>query len=240
MFLHFCLAFPEPRPWCRGVARQVLLYVPAALIFLAFMAFSTGAMKISVPLVELRWMMDRAWMVAWTLHYLIGALVLSSEYSRTEDMVVRQQLKWLRNGAFCGILPFAVFYVLPYVLGAVPNSYMKMSVLSVGLIPLTLAYAIVRYRLMDVDIIFRRGYAYTLATLVVLAGFYGIVFSLGALVKQNFQDLGNTRLMPVILITPFLSQPTRNWMQERLERHFYRDRYDYLRTPVGVCPALPS
>ena len=97
------------------------------------MAFSSGAMKISVPLVELRWMMDRAWMVAWTLPYLIGALVLSSEYSRTEDMVVRQQLKWLRNGAFCGILPFAVFYVLPYVLGAVPNSYMKMSVLSVVL-----------------------------------------------------------------------------------------------------------
>jgi hypothetical protein len=80
-------------------------------------------------------MMDRAWMVAWTLPYLIGALVLSQEYSRTEDMVVRQQLKWLRNGAFWGIVPFAVFYVLPYVLGAVPNSYMKMSVLSVMLIP---------------------------------------------------------------------------------------------------------
>ena len=24
---------------------------------------------------------------------------------------MRQQLKWLRNGAFCGILPFALFYV---------------------------------------------------------------------------------------------------------------------------------
>ena len=60
--------------------------------------------------------------------------------------------------------------MLPYVLGAVPNSYMKMSVLSLMLIPLTLAYAIVRYRLMDVDIIFRRGYAYTLATLVRAGG----------------------------------------------------------------------
>src|ERR1035437_5855239 len=178
LFLHFCLAFPEPRPWFRGTARAILLYLPAALMFLAFVAFSSGAMKISVPLLELRWMLDRAWMVAWTLPYLIGALVLSAEYNRTEDMVVRQQLKWLRNGAFCGILPFAAFYVLPYVLGAVPNSYMKMSVLSVMLIPLTLAYAIVRYRLMDVDIIFRRGYAYTLATLCVMAAFYAIVLSL--------------------------------------------------------------
>ena len=43
--------------------------------------------------------------------------------------------------------------------------------LSLVLIPLTLAYAIVRYRLMDVDILFRRGYAYTLATICVLAAF---------------------------------------------------------------------
>ena len=167
-------------------------------------------------------------------------MVLSAEYSRTEDMVVRQQLKWLRNGAFCGILPFAAFYVLPYVLGAVPNPYMKMSVLSVMLIPLTLAYAIVRYRLMDVDIIFRRGYAYTLATLCVLAGFYGIVFSLGSLVKQFFKDLGNTGLMTVMLITAFLFQPIRNWIQERLDRHFYRDRYDYRRTLVEFARELSS
>src|SRR5450759_4882053 len=240
LFLHFCLAFPEPRPWFRGTARAILLYLPAALMFLAFAAFSSGAMKISVPLLELRWMLDRAWMVAWTLPYLIGALVLSAEYNRTEDMVVRQQLKWLRNGAFCGILPFAAFYVLPYVLGAVPNSYMKMSVLSVMLIPLTLAYAIVRYRLMDVDIIFRRGYAYTLATLCVLAAFYAIVFSLGSLVKQFFTDLGNTGLMTVMLITAFLFQPIRNWIQERLDRHFYRDRYDYRRTLVEFARELSS
>ncbi len=240
LFLHFCLTFPEPRPWFRGTVRTILLYVPAALMFLVFLAFSSGAMKISVPLLELRWMLDRAWMVAWTLPYLIGAMVLSFEYERTEDMVVRQQLKWLRNGAFCGILPFAAFYVVPYVLGALPNSYMKMSVLSVVLIPLTLAYAIVRYRLMDVDIIFRRGYAYTLATLCVLAGFYGIVFSLGSLVKQNFKDLGSTGQMTVMLIAAFLFQPIRNWMQERLDRHFYRDRYDYRRTLVEFARELSS
>jgi signal transduction histidine kinase len=240
LFLHFCLAFPEPRPWFRGRARTILLYVPAALMFLAFVAFSSGAMKISVPLLELRWMLDRAWMVAWTLPYLIGAMVLSAEYKRTEDMVVRQQLKWLRNGAFCGIVPFAAFYVLPYVLGAVPNSYMKMSVLSVMLIPLTLAYAIVRYRLMDVDIIFRRGYAYTLATLCVMAAFYAIVLSLGSMVKQFYQDLGNTGLMTVMLITAFLFQPIRDWMQERLDRHFYRDRYDYRRTLVEFARELSS
>ena len=153
---------------------------------------------------------------------------------------MRQQLKWLRNGAFCGILPFAVLYVLPYAMGAIPNAYLKMSVLSLALIPLTLAYAIVRYRLMDVDIIFRRGYAYTLATVCVLAAFYGIVFSLGSLVQKNFKDLGNTGLITVMLIAAFLFQPIRNWIQERLDKHFYRDRYDYRRTLVEFARELSS
>ena len=52
---------------------------------------------------------------------------------------------------------------------------------------------------MDVDVIFRRGYAYTLATLVVLAAFYSLVFSLGSMVQKNFKDLGNTGLIGVML-----------------------------------------
>jgi signal transduction histidine kinase len=240
LFLHFCLTFPEPRKWLQTRTRVALLYLPALMLFAAYMGVSSGALKIAVPLVELRWMLDRAWMVFWTVPYLIGGVALSLEYNKTEDPMVRQQLKWLRNGAFCGILPFATLYVLPYALGAIPNAYLKMSVLSLPLIPLTLAYAIVRYRLMDVDILFRRGYAYTLATICVLASFYGLVFSLGSLVQRNFRDLGNTGLMTVMLITAFLFQPIRNWIQERLDKYFYQDRYDYRRTLVEFARELSS
>jgi len=149
-------------------------------------------------------------------------------------------LKCLRNGAFSGILPFALFYTLPYVAGFVPTPLMKTAVLSLILVPLSLAYAIVRYRLMDVDILFRRGYAYTLATLCVLAAFYGIIFSLASLVQKNFQDLGNTGLITVMLVAAFLFQPIRNWIQEKLDRYFYRDQYDYRRTLVEFARELSS
>ncbi len=240
VFLHFCLTFPEPRKWLQSRVRVALLYLPAALLFAVFVAFATGALTVAIPLLELRWMLDRVWMVFWTVPYVAGGFALSVEYRKAEDPIVRQQLKWLRNGAFCGILPFALLYVLPYAMGAIPNAYLKMSVLSLPLIPLTLAYAIVRYRLMDVDIIFRRGYAYTLATICVLAAFYGIVFSLGSLVQKNFKDLGNIGLITVMLIAAFLFQPIRNWIQERLDKHFYRDRYDYRRTLVEFARELSS
>ncbi|HZT33597.1 MAG TPA: ATP-binding protein [Bryobacteraceae bacterium] len=240
LFLHFCLTFPEARPWFRSRLRAALLYLPAASLFGLWLMITSGTLRVAVTPVELRWLLDRVWLPALTLLYLISAAVLSLEYGRAEDPVARRQLKWLRNGAFCGILPFALFYVIPYTLGMLPNAYMRMSVLCLAFIPLTLAYAIVRYRLMDVDIIFRRGYAYTLATLCVLAAFYAIVFSLGSLVQKNFKDLGNTGLITVMLIAAFLFQPIRNWIQERLDKHFYRDRYDYRRTLVEFARELSS
>ncbi len=240
VFLHFCLTFPEPRKWLNRPARVSVLYLPALLLFALYVAFASGGLSVAMPTLELRWALDRVWMLLSTLPYIIGATALSFEYRRTEDPIVRQQLKWLRNGTFCAIAPFGLFYVLPYSLGAIPNEYLKMSVLSLPLIPLTLAYAIVRYRLMDVDIIFRRGYAYTLATLCVLAAFYAIVFSLGSAVQKNFKDLGNTGLITVMLITAFLFQPIRNWIQERLDKYFYRDQYDYRRTLIEFARELSS
>ncbi len=240
LFLDFCLTFPEPRKWLRAPVRVLTVYGPAAFLFVLYLAFASGVLAIAIPLAELRWALDRIWVVLSTAPYIIGGIALSFEYRKAEDPIVRQQLKWLRNGTFCGILPFALLYIVPYALGAIPNEYLKMSVLSLPLIPLTLAYAIVRYRLMDVDIIFRRGYAYTLATLCVLAAFYGIVFGLGSLVQKNFKDLGNTGIITVMLITAFLFQPIRNWIQERLDKHFYQDRYDYRRTLVEFARELSS
>jgi two-component system NtrC family sensor kinase len=240
VFLHFCVTFPEPRPWFHSRSRLGLLYLPGAVLLLTCVGVATGVLNVLMPAIELRWMLDRIWMIFSTVPYILGGILLSLEHRKAEDPIVRQQLKWLRNGTFCGILPFALLYVLPYSLGAVPSAYQKMVVFSLPLIPLTLAYAIVRYRLMDVDIIFRRGYAYTLATLCVLAAFYAIVFSLGSTVQKYFKDLGNTGLITVMLITAFLFQPIRNWIQERLDRYFYRDRYDYRRTLIEFGRELSS
>jgi len=205
-----------------------------------YVGISSGVLRVNMPPVLVREMLDRAWMLFLTGIYLTGAGALSFEYNRTEDPIVRQQLKWLRNGAFLGILPFALLYVLPYSLGIVPNAYMKMSVLALALVPLTLAYAIARYRLMDVDILFRRGYAYTLATLCVLAGFYGIVFFLASMIQRNFKDLPQSWLVAIMLMAAFLFQPVRTWIQERLDRYFYRDRYDYRQTLVEFARELSS
>jgi two-component system, NtrC family, sensor kinase len=135
-----------------------------------------------------------------------------------------------------GIVPFAGLYVVPYLMGVVPTHAMNLGVLSLPLIPLTWAYAILRYRLMDVDIIFQEGYVYTLATLCVLAIFYGVIFSV-----SKTSDLSGTAMVALILIAAFVFQPIRKWIQEQLDRYyFYKDRYDYRRTLIEFARELGS
>ncbi len=240
LFLHLGLTFPEPPRWYRTQWYSFLPYVPGAAFTLVFVGFTSGIFQSSLPPVHVLWNLERVWMLVLTVLYLMSGVVLAVRYRFADDPVLRQQLKWLRNGTFCGLLPFAAFYAVPYILGAVPGPYLRLSVISLPLIPLTIAYAIVRYRLMDVDVIFRRGYAYTLATLCILAAFYAIVFTLGSLVQKNFKDLGNTGLISIMLITAFLFQPLRNWMQEKLDKYFYQDRYDYRLTLIEFARELNS
>jgi hypothetical protein len=240
LFLHFCLTFPEPRKWWRERIHAPLLYLPGLAYTVVWIGVLSGVIHFtSMPLIKVSWMLDRIWMGLLSGLYLVGGVVLAIETKRSEDPIIRQQLKWLRNGALFGFIPFTIFYTIPYILNPLGGGF-NAAVLSLPLIPLTLAYAIARYRLMDVDIIFRLGYAYTLATLCVLAGFYAVVFSLARIVQKNFTQLGNTELMAVMLVAAFLFQPIRNWIQERLDKFFYRDRYDYRRTMIEFARELNS
>ena len=236
VFLHFCLTFHSVPGWLNKRLRWLLLYSPSLLLLLTVAASAEGLLKSDNSLLELRWLLDRVTLGFSMLLYFGGALALGLDFAREEDPVVRRQLKYLRNGALVGLVPFALLYAVPYILGEVPNHLMSLSVLSMGLIPLTWAYAITRYRLMDVDVIFQQGYVYTLATLVVLGAFYALIF-----VIFNATTITPSAFVVLISFATFVFQPIRRWIQEQLDRWvFYRDRYDARLTLVEFARELSS
>jgi len=54
LFLHFCVTFPEPRRGFRRRVQRVLLYVPTTLLFLVYLAVTSEAIHINIPLLEVR------------------------------------------------------------------------------------------------------------------------------------------------------------------------------------------
>ena len=236
LFLHFCCVFPEPQKWIKRRGAALLVYLPGTAMLAINIGFIVGALRSDASLLEVRWALDRAWLIFLCAMYFAGGCVLWFQLRHADDPIVRRQLTWLRNGALLGILPFGLIYAVPYLFGVAPNHAMNLAVLSLPLIPLTWAYAILRYRLMDVDIIFQEGYVYTLATLAVLAIFYGLIFSV-----TRTADLSPTAMVALILIAAFVFQPIRNWIQEQLDRYyFYKDRYDYRRTLIEFARELGS
>src|SRR4051794_582487 len=101
LFLHFCLTFPEPRKWFRHPLRVALLYLPALLLFLAYLGASAGGVQ-KLSLTDVKWTLDRAWMLFATVPYILGGWLLRREYLKAEDPIVRRQLQWLSTGSLCG------------------------------------------------------------------------------------------------------------------------------------------
>ncbi len=157
LLVHFALVFPERRGtlWPKLVAT----YAPPAALLTLHAFIASGTLDF-LPAFSTRYFLDKVEQADLGIYFLVAAVIFLFSYRRAPSGILRQQLKWVTGGTFAGILPFLLFYLLPYVFGVVPKPWMNISVYSLALIPLCFGYAIIRYRLMDVDIIFKRGLAY--------------------------------------------------------------------------------
>jgi len=239
LLLHFALVFPERRPLSKGhgAILGAIYGVPGILLAVRVLV---GLRELGfMPSIDARNTLDRLDLACLGIYFLLAALVFVFSYRRASSGILRQQLKWVTGGALAGIVPFLLFYIIPFFLGVVPRPWMNFSTISLALIPLSFGYAIIRYRLMDVDIIFKRGLAYTAASGGVVAVYIAIVALIGALFHTAWPS-GTMGGVIAIVVAAFLFQPFRDWIQARLDRFFYRDRLDYRRTLIEFGRTLTA
>jgi two-component system NtrC family sensor kinase len=237
LFLHFVLIFPEKRPTVRRHPWLLaLVYLPGA----ALLAMRIAALRLLQASELLRWNLDRMEMSYGSFFFLLAAAVLWYSYRRASTTILRQQLKWVTRGTVLAVVPYTLLYVIPYLMGSLPGTAMKISALSLALLPLTFGYAIFRYRLMDVDLIFKRGVVYTLAAAIVVGLYFGLVAAVALLVHNWQPSSGPVGLILAVVVTALLFDPVRKWIQDRVDQFFYRTRYDYRRTLLEFGRELSS
>ena len=243
LFLHFCVTFPE-KPGFVERRRYLLpaLYAPAAFLLAFHALVMTGALTLPLPMLSVRWLFDSVEMGHLAVYFAAGVFFLFRSYRRASTPLAKQQLKWVTRGASVAVVPFVVLYAVPYFLGMgfIPAEWMKLSVLSLVLLPLTFGYAIVRYRLMDVDMIFRRGIAYALATAAIIGFYFGLVFLFADFFRNSALITTQGGWLLAIVVTALLFQPMVTRIQVRLDRFFNRERYDYRRTLLDFARDLGS
>ena len=239
LFLHFALSFPEER--LKRFGRRILLplvYAPGAAllglwIWVVQTREATGLLKHRIDQVGTAY--DAAF-------YVLAVVLFLRSYFQADTPLLRQQLKWLCRGTLLAILPFTLFYAVPFLLDLNPPHLLtNLAGLSLVFLPLTFSWAIVRYRLMDTDLIFKRGVAYTLATGLLVGSYFGIIALITELVHMRMpESVREWSLILTILLTAALFDPLKRRIQGWVDRAFDRHRYDYRKALVEFGRGLSS
>jgi PAS domain S-box-containing protein len=224
-FLHFCLRFPVETS---ARNRVPLLYFPAILLGALQALWMSGRLAaFGLPRTAATiQILERLHLIYFCALFLIGGAILLRRRSATTDLVTRQQMKWVSYGTLAGVLPFSLIYGLPWLLGARPNFAMESSILSLALIPLSFAYAVIRYRLLDVEVIVRRGAGYFLASSVLLVIYLFFVLVVGRALELFVPEADFVAICAGALAIALLFAPLRSRIQGRLDRFFYKEQFN--------------
>jgi two-component system, NtrC family, sensor kinase len=242
LFLHFAVSFSdnyeaEQRNKVRRGLVSSLLYLPGVFLI----GLQVAAIHFWSATEVLLHRLDQIAVGYLALYYVIAAIVFRIRYRRAESALERQQLKWLTRGTLLAVLPFTVFYVVPYLADrAVPDLLTKVAGLSLVFLPLTFSWAIVRYRLMDVDLIFKRGVTYTLATAALVGLYFGIVAVAAETVHTRLPSLRIYGLLAGIIVTGIVFDPLKRAIQAQVDRIFEQKRFDYRETLIDFGRGLNS
>ena len=243
LFVHFTLFFPErPRAWLQsrfGPAVVPLLYLPALLLG------GSRLYAVARSSVEPRFYADvlaalNRFEPLYLSTCLAGLFVVARAFRQVRSVTARRQLRWIAWGTVLGALPFTLGYAVPFALGVGSSLQLELSAIPLGLIPLAFASAIVRYRLMDVEIIVKRSMIWAAAISAILAIYAVLLRVTGWIFLHDSHEHNSVLAMLATLVVVLLARPLKNAIQATVDRAFYRDRYDYRRALVGFARDLSS
>jgi len=244
LFLHFALVFPDrPSRWTGGALRRTLVplfYVPAAVLGVAHVIAVSRAGSNAVVFTSVIAVLDRIQLLYLAACFVGGLAVFIRALGEVRSITARRQLRWIAWGTAFGAAPFAVVYAVPFALGIDPSLPMGLSAIPLSLIPLAYACAIVRYRLMDVEVIVKRALVYAAALSAIVAIYAVLLQSVEKLFLRGEDEHNWVIAFLATLVAVLLAPPVKEAVQNILDRAFYRDRYDYRRALVGFARDLNS
>ena len=158
----------------------------------------------------------------------ISGSAVVTRFRRSRGME-RLQVKWFVYSIGIALVVVGTFFALQ-VLGAIDNSvaFAPMTV-AVGLPPLAVGNAILRYRLYDIDHLINRTLVYGVTSGAIGLVFFGGVAVLPALLRPIVSS-SEVEVAASTLVSFALFQPLRARVQHAVDRRFYRSRYDATRT----------
>ncbi len=156
---------------------------------------------------------------------LVGPLSLLVRYRRSAA-VERQQMKWL---GLSGAIAFVLLVSANFAPGILSDGLWITSVIALGFVPVSVALAIFRYRLYDIDLLIRRTLVYGALSAILLTAYVGGVAVFESLLAPFTSGNGIAVAISTLAVVA-LFQPVRRRIQSAVDHRFFRAKYDAQRT----------
>ena len=248
LFVHFCIRYPvRSDVFSESRWKTYILYVPAALFSLVLVFVSlvpqfwpeSGLASVIARLsdrLNLFGVLYQGNFYHFVLGVSAGAGLLVWRFFKSRQPVVRQRLKWTMWGTIAAIVPVVLMQLIGRLGIQIPDDNFSTAIttLPLALIPLSFGHSVVRYRLMDVDVVVRRALVYAMTTVAIAMMIGAVALGLVFLAVGNNLSTTEITLRALIAIVAMgaivlLSEPLKKFLQERADRFFYGERYDLRR-----------
>ena len=164
-----------------------------------------------------------------------GAILYSQiyRYRRVSTPAQRQQTKWVMLGVtvaigiILGIL--AITFLIP---SSSTSPFVEFIITfiiwpaALLLIPISIGFSILRYRLYDIDLLINRTLVYGSLSAILALVYFGLIFGLQYLLRGIISQNNDVAIVVSTLAIAALFQPLRHRIQAIIDRRFYRRKYD--------------
>ena len=239
LFLHCFLIFPAEKQFAqRHVWLLKLLYIPGIALCLVTCFFYLRGHNYTREFFMIQLSpLDNITTGFLFAYSIAGQLLLLHTCFAAPSASQRRQARWLLLGIAAGTLPQAIFTTIPRVWD-VSIPYVRFSAYTLCLIPICYVVAIIRHRLMNIELIINRSVVYMLVSGFAL-GIY--LLSIQGL-TMFFHTAGRSRTVTAIsvLIAAVLFAPAKTRIQKLIDRGFDREAYNYRQTLLALSQTLHS
>ena len=228
--LHLFYIFPRP------IARRSVwdrltpfLYLPAALL---------ATLQLDLALFGGRFLfdgtvtggslatLDRLELVHLLAFVVAAIAVLAQRLRKSSQWEQHRQASWMALGLAAGYLPFLLLYVASLALDLEwPALLTTLAVLPLAIVPVTFAWAILRYRRWDIGVIVRDTVSLSLTLLIGVIGFSLANLTINRAIPEDLAATQNLLSFATGLAIAGLMLPTRRRIGSSIERLQYRDSY---------------
>jgi len=224
LMLHFILFF-----YRTSVLKRIgLIYIPAVFFAgLLIGLFLYTALNTSI--FHFRYFQKAYYIFRhYVFIYIVTSVIfLILAYRKSSTKEEQAQLKWIYYFLLLGLGPFIILYQLPLLLRFTPVLSEEFSSVFFIFIPIGFAISIIRFRLMNIELIINRSLVYSFLTIFTVSVYLFSVRVFQGLISRIVVVQEATVTAIAALAAAAVFHPARRKIQHFVDKSFFRIAYDY-------------